>query len=82
MCEDNTKSPAPDAFTFLFCDFSHSRLEGSHFTGTAVPPLNWRVLPLNERPIAHTGWPAARYGAAYFFRWICDIATFGGLFTP
>ena len=33
MREDNTKFPAPDAFTFLFYDFSHSRQEGSHVTG-------------------------------------------------
>ena len=52
-----------------------------NFTLSATPALNWRVLPLKERPTAQTGLPAARYGAAYFFRCTCDIATFGGLFT-
>ena len=53
----------------------------NHFTGKAAPPLNWRVRPLKESATAQTGLPAARYGAAYFFRCICDMATFGGLFT-
>ena len=52
-----------------------------YFTASATPPLNWRVLPSKERPTAQTGLPAARYGAAYFRRWICDIASFGGLST-
>ena len=52
-----------------------------NFTLSATPDLNWRVLPLKERPTAQTGLPAARYGAAYFLRCTCDIATFGGLFT-
>ena len=53
----------------------------NHFTGRAAPPLNWRVRPLKDSATAQTGLPAARYGAAYFFCWICDIASFGGLFT-
>ena len=43
-----------------------------HFTLSATPALNWRVLPLKESPTAQTGFPAARYGAAYFLRWGAD----------
>ncbi len=32
----------------------------NHFTASATPPLNWRVLPSKERPTAQTGLPAAR----------------------
>ena len=31
-----------------------------NFTLSATPALNWRVLPLKERPTAQTGLPAAR----------------------